>query len=280
MSIANSIFNKSTFLRKLSQGIHYKASRSGPHRLIFLVVHGNEICGVKAFLRLEKQIPIMLTSGSLEVIIANPAAFLIKSRSFNKDLNRSFLDKTLNSYESKRCELLKRSLLRADLFLDVHSTSAAGPAFILPGLYGDQLAESMPVDLVIKNLAQQCHGTTISVADKHKVRSIVVECGQHQDESAIDVAVECMTALIKQNSADPTGSASSSKKILTCPQSIVADKGFEFVSKVSFMQRFAEGELIARSNTREIRCPYPQAYIIMPNADPKEGEEAFYWGVK
>lgn len=275
-----SLFNKSPFLRKLSQGLHYKASRSGPHRLIFLVVHGNEICGVKAFLRLENQISAMLKSGSLEVIIANPAAFLLQSRSLNKDLNRSFMDNVSNSYESQRCELLKSSIRNADIFLDIHSTSSSGPPFVLPGNHGDHLAKAMPVNLVIRNLAQQCHGTTISIADEHKVQSVVVECGQHQDNSAVEVAAECIEALIRQDSENCIDSDNPSKQIIDCPQSIIADEGFEFVSSVSFMQSFVKGELVARSNTREYRCPFPKAYILMPNADPKEGEEAFYWGIK
>ena len=46
------------------------------------------------------------------------------------------------------------------------------------------------------------------------------------------------------------------------------------------MQKFVRNQLIARSSHKEFRCPYSEAFVIMPNVNPQPGEEAFYWGIQ
>ena len=272
--------NNESFLRQLSVGVHYTTSTPGPYRLIFIAIHGNETCGVEAYLKISSEIPKLLQDGSLEIRLGNPLAFLNNQRSVNKDLNRCFNVANIPEYEFNRCQSLIRSLQKADLFLDIHSTSAPGPSFLLPGKYGEFLCRQLPVDLVIQDLAEKCTGTTLSVIDDMNVEGTVVECGQHDDQSAIKVAADCMTKFIKSQNTSQNPILRENQKILHCPSSVVADQGFEFVKPVSFMQRFNKNELIARSTSREFRCPYHKAFVIMPNIDPKAGEEAFYWGIE
>lgn len=280
MKIRNNLLKVSPFLGRLSQGVQYKSSRPGPHRLILIAVHGNEICGVEAYLKLENCIFDLLKDGSLEVRLANPLAFLLQQRSVNQDLNRSFINNARYTYESKRCQLIEESICRADLILDLHSTSAPGPAFVLPSQFGYNLSLQLPLELIILDLAKRCNGTTMSVADLYQIPAAVVECGQHSDLSSIDVAEECIKQFITHISLTSTCQTVNHQKILNCPKAVVADEGFEFVKPVHFMQKFAENDLVARSNLGEIRCPYESAYLIMPNANPVAGEEAFYWGIE
>ncbi len=276
----NKILNKHSFLRRLSLGEHYKASRPGPRRLIFIAIHGNETCGVEAYLNIATHIPSLLQDGSLEVRLGNPLAFLLDQRGVDKDLNRSFNIQNAPKYETARCKSLVSSLLNAELFLDINSTSLPGPAFGLPGLYGQDLCNQLPVDLVIQGLAQTCQGTTLSIIDQNNLEGTVIECGQHKDESAIEVAKDCIYHFIKSQPSHQTNRIRKNQKVLRCPQSVVADDGFEFVKPIHFMQKFTKNELVARSKQKEFRCPYNHAFIIMPNSDPKAGEEAFYWGIE
>ena len=276
----NKFLNNDSFLRKLSMGVHYKTTKPGPCRLIFIAIHGNETCGVEAYLKISPKIPYLLQDGSLEVRLGNPLAFLTDQRSWSADLNRSFNQRNSPEYENKRCRSLIESLHKADLFLDIHSTSAPGPAFLLPGKYGHSLCKQLPVPLVIKELAEKCNGTTLSVIDEMNIEGIVVECGQHDDQSAINVAFDCINEFIKSQPSKMNRKLQIDQHILRCPSSVVADEGFQFVKPIFFMQKFEKHELIARSSSREFRCPYDNAFVIMPNSDPKAGEEAFYWGIE
>ncbi len=276
----NKFLNNSPFVRRLSMGEHYKVSKPGPRRLIFIAIHGNETCGIEAYLKIASEIPTLLQDGSLEIRLGNPLAFLLNVRSLHKDLNRSFGSNSSPYYERQRCKSLVNSLINADLFLDIHSTSSPGPAFALPGLYGQSLCNQLPIDLVIQNLAEKCQGTTLSVIDKNNLEGTVIECGQHSDESAVKVAEDCMKHFIKSQPSDQSSRVPKNQKILQCPESVVADDGFEFIKPVHFMQNFKKNELIARSKHKEFRCPYNSAFVIMPNSDPQIGEEAFYWGIK
>ena len=120
----NKFLNNRSFLRQLASGVHYTATSPGPYRLLFIAIHGNESCGVEAYLKISSKIPNLLQDGSLEVRLGNPVAFLLNQRSFNKDLNRCFTVSDIPQYETKRCKTLINSLQKSDLFLDIHSTSA------------------------------------------------------------------------------------------------------------------------------------------------------------
>lgn len=276
----NKFLNNRSFLRQLASGVHYTATSPGPYRLLFIAIHGNESCGVEAYLKISSKIPNLLQDGSLEVRLGNPVAFLLNQRSFNKDLNRCFTVSDIPQYETKRCKTLINSLQKADLFLDIHSTSAPGPSFLLPSKNGHSLCQQLPVNLVIHGLAQKCTGTTLTVVDEINTEGTVVECGQHADESAVAVAIECITNFIQSQTSNRKKITAKNQTVLQCPSSVVADEGFQFVKPISFMQKFVRNQLIARSSHKEFRCPYSEAFVIMPNVNPQPGEEAFYWGIQ
>lgn len=85
--------------------------------LILGGTHGNELLGVK-LVRLLKKRPIE----GVDAVIANPRAVKAGTRFTESDLNRSFGEAFVGSYETRRAFRLKKMAAGYDVVLDFHNT--------------------------------------------------------------------------------------------------------------------------------------------------------------
>ena len=142
-----------------SAGVPYVAQldsgRAGPHAVITALVHGNELCGAWALLRLLER-GIRPCRGRLSLAFVNTAAFDAfdpanpkASRYLDEDLNRVWSAATLDgprrSRELERARALRPLIEDADFLLDLHSMQSPSPPLLLTGVTakGRRLALAM-----------------------------------------------------------------------------------------------------------------------------------------
>lgn len=153
--------------------------------------HGNEFTG--AFLiKKFAQFPQLIANFSFEVLtlLGNPHAFSAGRRYIEKDLNRCFLsedlrDQTLSSYEDIQARNISKILredsqTKADVIVDLHSTTANMGLSIILGNYHPLLLKMSAYLSAINPLVRVCY--TIPEEGSNFLRSLcemgfVIEVG-------------------------------------------------------------------------------------------------------
>ncbi len=191
----------------------FDAGRPGPLVMVQALTHGNELCGALALQWLLQQ-PLAPLQGSLVLAFANVAAFERfdpaaphASRCVDEDLNRVWADAVLfgprDSVELRRARELQPFVDAADLLLDIHSMSEPCRPLMVCGTQ-DKNADfarqlGMPADLLIDTghpagLRMVERGGFADPASPRK--ALLVECGQHWERSAEDVAIDCLVRFL------------------------------------------------------------------------------------
>src|SRR3989344_8138146 len=134
--------------------IEKQGKNNGKTIVILAGIHGNEICGIKAF---DKLIPkLEIESGKVIFIYANIEAIKQNKRFIEFNLNRAFLKKQPkeieNTLEGKTAKEIMPYLEKADLMLDIHaSNSSESVPFLICNEKNIILANALPVEIVTYN---------------------------------------------------------------------------------------------------------------------------------
>jgi succinylglutamate desuccinylase len=251
-------------------------------------VHGNEPCGVQAVERLAREFrsgALSLAKGTLLLVIANEEALRGNVRSVHRNLNRLFKDNSGESdcYETRRAEQLKELLASADFALDLHSTTSASPPFLMCEDDGIATALRMRLERVVVGWATlgsgALSGDTETWARRHGATAFTLECGQHSDPVAAEVAYQAayqflsITELISDTSThnDPEPSV-----LRLYGVKLKVDENFKFSKSYSGFDAVSAGELVGRDSHGEHRADRPSR-IIFP-IDPAKaaiGDELY-----
>ena len=131
------------------------SGRAGPHAVITALVHGNELCGAWALVRLLER-GVRPSRGRLSLAFVNTAAYERfdpanpkLTRYLDEDLNRVWDRATLEgprrSAELERARAIRPLIEAADYLLDLHSMQLPAPPLLLCGLAdkGRRLARAL-----------------------------------------------------------------------------------------------------------------------------------------
>lgn len=283
----------STFVSPKNTVVEFGDKEKAKTRLLITVcIHGDEVCGLHAINQLisEGYFEKHITQGlHLTVIMGNPLAYLQKKRFIDNNLNRVLLPHMFENggYETYRARRISEEILECDMYLDVHSSSAASPSMMLPAANEQsvRLAATFPVAYVVKDLvhATQTRGTTMDWAFYHHKNAVSMECGQHDAGVSISVAKNAITHFIAM--ANPAYKHSHAPpKMLKCISSEKVRKGFKYNIQVKPFDHIKHGQIVAFDDeVGPLKCELNRyeggALIIMPTKIPYLGEEAFFWAV-
>jgi predicted deacylase len=270
----------------------YEGGRPGPHVVITALVHGNELCGAWALLRLLER-NIRPCRGRLSLAFVNLAAFDAfdpgspkASRYLDEDLNRVWSPATLDgprrSRELERAREMRPLIERADFLLDIHSMQAAAPPLLLTGVTdkGRRLAAAMGFPGCIVADAGHRNGARIrdfgAFGDPGSPRTaVLVECGQHWARRSVAVAIatcrQFLAALevVEPRLLDRLGRAPAPKpqRVVEVTDAVTVAAGrFRFTRDFQGLEVIPEaGTVIAYDGTLPIRTPYDQCVLIMPS---------------
>lgn len=292
----------------------YQAGTPGPHVCVNALVHGNEVCGAIAadWLMRELAQGLRPARGSLSVVFANvdayhrfDAAQPFASRCIDEDFNRLWdvatLDGTRDSIELRRARQLRPFYDTVDHLLDLHSMLEPAPPIALAGdtVKGLALAQAlgMPEHILVDSghAAGKRLRDYVDFGDPLHVRSaLLVECGQHWEVAAGDVAKQSTLAFLRHfDMLDATASARlaatsgaavhASATASATPQKVIDITTVVTVRHADFRWlRALKGlEVIARADTplavngdETVRTPHDNAVMVMPVPQPKVGQTA------
>ena len=167
--------------------IEKRGEKGGKTAVILAGVHGNEICGVKAF---DKIIPsIKIKSGKVFFIYSNLEAIRQDKRFVEENLNRRFLPeskKVSQTLESKTAEEIKPYLDEADFLLDVHASNSLNSIpFVISDKNSLELANAMPCDIVSLGWDSFQEGSTDYYMHLNNKGGICFESGSVKDLKSI-----------------------------------------------------------------------------------------------
>ena len=234
----------------------FDSGRRGPNVMLQALTHGNEFCGAIAldYLLTEGVRP---RAGRLTLAFANVAAYERfdfddpdRSRFIDEDYNRVWGDEQLHgprdSAELRRARALSRFVEQADLLLD--TGHPAGLRMIERGDFDDPQSTKA---------------------------AVLLECGQHWERSAVEVALDTALRFLKASGAVDAAWADSRLRLEPPAQQRLI-RVMEPVVAKTMQFRFARdfgglevlpvmGTLVATDGETQWRTPYDDCVMVMPS---------------
>lgn len=289
----------------------WAALAPGPALVVLGAVHGNEVCGAHAIVRAIDDLThgrLRLLRGRLTLVpVANPLAFAQATREGERNLNRRFLPQPEpQDYEDRITRQLAPLLAQHEVLLDLHSFHTPGDPFAMVGPRNNsgarepfaRAAEEMALARALG--AQQVVEGWLEVYDRaaglrgelpddegigtnEYMRSqggyaVTIECGQHEDPEAIDVATRAIHGALAHLElahvpAPPrfAGPAARLKDVVLreSPADRLAQDWHSF-------DAVQAGDVIAhRADGTPVAAPY-DGCVLFPHPEAEVGQELFY----
>ncbi|WP_332876365.1 succinylglutamate desuccinylase/aspartoacylase domain-containing protein [Massilia sp. S19_KUP03_FR1] len=303
------------------KSINYTGLGNGPRLIVTGAVHGNETCGTKGILRVMAELDsgaLLIRSGSVTFVpIVNPLAYQKQQRSGDRNLNRNlFPNPDPQDFEDRIANWLCPLLGQHDVLLDLHSFNAASEPFVMVGPQNNEgslqpfghaakeraLARRLGVRRFVdgwlatygEGVQRRSRGDAAAletnlrygVGTTEFMRStggyaLTLECGQHADPAAPDVAYRAiLNALAHLELIDaPRPEPIALDDMDALSMVVVYDKleaGDRFTRTWSSFDPVAEGEQIG---VRADGTPVLAAFagrILFPDVNAQPNHEWYY----
>jgi predicted deacylase len=192
---------------------HFGSGRPGARVMVQALTHGNEICGAIALDWLLAT-GFRPQRGSLTLAFANVEAYLrfdpadpFASRCIDEDFNRVWADEELDgardSIEMKRARALRPFVDAAELLLDIHSMSEPCAPLMVCGKADKNAAWARELGTPADLLIDTGHPAGLRMVDRggfgdpaSPKRALLIECGQHWERAAADVAIDTLVRFL------------------------------------------------------------------------------------
>ncbi|MBB1598538.1 succinylglutamate desuccinylase/aspartoacylase family protein [Variovorax sp. UMC13] len=299
----------------------FVSTEPGPRLIVLGGVHGDETCGTVGIERLRAELDggaLRLARGELTLVpVANPLARRLLRREGERNLNRSFRPSEVPAdHEARLTNLLCPLLARHEVLLDLHSFQSAGEAFSMIGPRNNsgtlepfarafeegQLALHIGtprvvegwLDIYAAGLAQRAGGQPADEAalafgwgTNEYMRSqggygVTLECGQHTDPAAPDVAHAAIhSALRLLGMVDAPAPVAPPQPALLRLVSVTdrAHEDDQFVREWATFDAVAQGEAIGVRADGSVLRAERDGFLVFPNTEALPGTEWFYFAV-
>lgn len=300
----------------------YAAIEPGPRLLVMGGVHGDETGGTVGIERLKAELDsgaLGLARGRLTLVpVANPMARRLLRREGERNLNRAFRPRAEpRDYEDRLTNVLAPVIAQHEVLLDLHSFESPGEAFAMIGPRDNpgplepfaraeeegRLALHIGTPTIVEGwldiyaaaIARRAGGAMPSEDEidygrgtNEYIRNcggygVTLECGQHRDPQAPEVAWQAIrrTLALLGMAPLPEGLAAhppARPRLLRLRD--VTDRlheGDAFVREWATFDAVRAGELIGhRHDGSEVRAT-ADGHIVFPNPLARVGTEWFYF---
>jgi predicted deacylase len=284
-------------LRKWEKGaapyIHVLESGTpGPTVMVASLTHGNEVSGaivVDALLSSgfkPRRGTLILSFNNIEAYHSFDPKAPFKSRLVDEDFNRTWgrLDQPATTVETRRAQVVRPFVERADLLLDLHSMHDDGVPLMLSGPLDKGVAFAMKIGTPVDIVRDAGHAAGMRMRDyggfgdpQSPKNALLVETGQHWRASSVVVAkdvtarflVETGVAEAADLPADWHRPTPHAQRVVEVTHAVATKRG-NFVPA----RRFEGQEVIARAGTvlghddgEEVTTPYDDCVLVMPSAN-------------
>jgi predicted deacylase len=270
----------------------FDSGKPGPQVLITSLVHGNELCGAHAVLRLL-ELSVRPSQGSLTLAFCNLAAFdrfdaqaNHLSRCVEQDFNRvwgpNLAAQPPQNLEQRRARELQPFVEQADWLLDLHSMHNPGPALMLSGTLPRNIELARRLATPAHVVADAGHAEGVRMRDHGRFNdadgqalSLLIECGWHGDPASAEVAHDiCARFLLASgvvHEADlqvkPHLPLPQQQQVMQVTQAVVARS-----LDTRFAKPWATGDVVPAAGTvlgwREgeaFTTPHANCVLVMPS---------------
>ncbi len=282
--------------RQGNSGVDYvhvfDSGRAGPTVMVQALTHGNEFCGALAleYLFREKIRPL---AGKLIAAFANVEAYARfdfddpdASRYVDEDYNRVWADEVLfgerDSLELRRARNVQPFVDAADFLLDIHSMHEPCRPIMVCGLIDKHTALAHKVGVPADLLIDTGHPAGVRVRDRGGFNdpaspraALLIECGQHWEAAAADVAVDTMLRFLAATGSVPVASIEprlrvkppTQQRLVRVTEAVVAKSmNFEFLVPIEGLGVVPRaGTPIARDGETVWSAPYDDTVLVMPS---------------
>ena len=276
-------------------GVEYvhvlESGRPGPGVMVQALTHGNEFCGAIALDFLLKE-GIRPAQGKLTLAFANVAAYERfdfdnpnRSRFVDEDYNRVWADEVLNgprdSVELRRARELRKFVDAADFLLDLHSMHTPCRPIMVCAKSDKSVALSRRMGVPADLLLDTGHAAGLRMIERGPFSdpasprtAVLIECGQHWEKSAVDVALDTTLRFLTVTGAVEETWAKSRlrqtpppvQRLIRVTEAIVAQSmNFRFARPWKGLEVVPQaGTPIACDGDKEWRTPYDDCVMVMP----------------
>ena len=270
----------------------FDSGRRGPHVMLQALTHGNEFCGAIALDYLFTQ-GVRPRTGRLTLAFANVAAYERfdfddpdRSRYIDEDYNRVWGDDVLlgprDSVELRRARELRPFVDAADLLLDLHSMHEPCRPIMVCAKSEKSIALSWRIGVPADLLVDTGHPAGLRMIERGEFNdpqsakaAVLIECGQHWETSAAEVAIDTALRFLKASGAvDATWAdarlrlpAPATQRLIRVTEPVVAKTmQFRFARDFGGLEVLqAKGTLVATDGGTEWRTPYDDCVMVMPS---------------
>jgi hypothetical protein len=264
---------------------------AGPHVMVNAVTHGNEICGAIAVDRLFKM-NLRPTRGKLSLSFANVEAYHAwdashphGNRYVDEDFNRVWSPATLDgprgSVELRRARLMRPIIDNVDLLLDIHSMHDPHKPVMICGALEKGINFAREVGLPEFIVSDKGHANGTRMRDyggfgepASAKNALLVECGQHWEAAAEDVAWQCTWRFLQATKCVDQALAESqiaptplpAPKVVRVTDALIATSAdYRFREGTKGLDIIARaGDVIAHDGGKPVLAPYDNCVLIMP----------------
>ena len=269
----------------------FDSGRPGPKVMVQALTHGNEICGAIA-LDWLLDTGFRPQWGTLTLAFANVDAYArfdpadpFPSRLVDEDYNRVWDDSALfgprDSVELRRARLLQPFVDATDLLLDVHSMSEPCRPLMVCGTAEKNVAYARQLGVPGDLLLDTGHPAGKRMVDRGAFgdlaspkRALLIECGQHWEQGAADVAIDALVRFLGLTGAAHMMWVRANTRLELPPvqrlvrvtEPIVARSAdFRFLVPTVGLSVIAKaGTPIAQDGDQIWTTPYDDAVLVMP----------------
>lgn len=278
---------------------HFESDRPGPHVAITALMHGNEYAGAHALTRLLAT-PLRPLHGRLSLIFLNLEAYAAfdprhpsQFRFIEEDMNRLWMPElirsTHTSLEMRRVREILPVIDTVDVLLDLHSMMWPSATLLLTSMAERNLllartlacGHPTPPQVVLDH----GHPTGPRLIDYERfstpagtARACLLEAGQHWTRSAAEHSLHTARIFLAQQGILPPLPPVPPH---SCVSAVVTDCVEARTAGFAFLRPFVGGEIIAQAGTMiaidgmdEIRTPYDNCMLVIPNLRPRRGHTA------
>jgi predicted deacylase len=300
------------------EAVSFSGLQPGPRLIVTGAVHGNETCGPEAINRAIADCRsgrIAIRRGQVTFIqIVNVKAYRSGKREGDRNLNRGLRERVVPLDNEDRVGNVLCGFLREhDVLLDIHSFRSKGNAFVFIGPQdnnGDlepfqlsRLESDLALRLGPKVIMHGWLPAYLKVAlDRRKrggsgdpaegvgtteyMRStggygVTLECGQHDDPRAVDVAYNAIVnALGHLQLLDAQPAPVTVEKTIEIVEAVICESAGDHLAREWITgESVALGETIAyRADGRKLLAP-ASGFVIFPNRNAGPMDELYYFGV-
>jgi predicted deacylase len=269
----------------------FDSGRPGAAVMVQALTHGNEICGAIALDWLLAQ-GFRPRCGSLTLAFANVAAYArfdpadpFPSRLVDEDYNRVWADATLfgpgDTVELRRARELRPFVDGADRLLDIHSMSEPCRPLMVCGMVEKNVRFARELGVPADLLIDTGHPAGLRMVDRGGFGdpqgpklALLVECGQHWERAAADVAVDTLVRFLGLTGladadwvqAHVRRPLPSRQRLVRVTEPVVARSAdFRFlVPAIGLSVVPNAGTPIAQDGEHVWTTPYDDAVLVMP----------------